>query len=110
MIPYDDNLRERITNNLSAHQRTSQSLEGLRHAAVAIVIIDSEPNDFEDPHQPSDDPMRGVPGDVSGLDGRMRGVSGGASFLLCRQVFNKLWCIGMMHCQMTTALCCIARC
>jgi 8-oxo-dGTP pyrophosphatase MutT (NUDIX family) len=49
------------------------------------VIIDSEPNDFEDPHQPSDDPMRGVPGDVSGLDGRMRGVSGGASFLLCRR-------------------------
>jgi 8-oxo-dGTP pyrophosphatase MutT (NUDIX family) len=49
------------------------------------VIIDSEPNDFEDPHQPSDDPMRGVPGDVSGLDGRMRGVAGGASFLLCRR-------------------------
>ena len=85
MIPYDDNLRERIANNLSAHQRISQSLGGLRHAAVAIVIIDSEPNDFEDPHQPSDDPMRGVPGDVSGLDGRMRGVSGGAAFLLCRR-------------------------
>jgi 8-oxo-dGTP pyrophosphatase MutT (NUDIX family) len=49
------------------------------------VIIDSEPNDFEDPYQPSDDPMRGVPGDISGLDGRMRGVAGGASFLLCRR-------------------------
>jgi len=85
MIDYNDELRLRIVKNLAAHQRTSQALEGLRHAAVAIVIIDSEPNDFEDPHQPSDDPMRGVPGDVSGLDGRMRGVSGGASFLLCRR-------------------------
>jgi hypothetical protein len=80
MIDYNDELRLRIVENLAAHQRTSQALDGLRHAAVAIVIIDSEPNDFEDPHQPSDDPMRGVPGDVSGLDGRMRGVSGGASF------------------------------
>ena len=85
MIDYNDELRLRIVENLAAHQRTSQALEGFRHAAVAIVIIDSEPNDFEDPHQPSDDPMRGVPGDVSGLDGRMRGVSGGASFLLCRR-------------------------
>ena len=85
MIDYNDELRLRIVENLAAHQRTSQALDGLRHAAVAIVIIDSEPNDFEDPHQPSDDPMRGVPGDVSGLDGRMRGVSGGASFLLCRR-------------------------
>ena len=85
MIDYNNELRDRITKNLSEHERTSQSLDGLRRAAVAIVIIDSEPNDFEDPHQPSDDPMRGVPGDVSGLDGRMRGVSGGASFLLCRR-------------------------
>ena len=85
MIDYNNELRVRITNNLSAHQRTSQALDGLRHAAVAIVIVDSEPNDFEDPHQPSDDPMRGVPGDISGLDGRMRGVAGGASFLLCRR-------------------------
>ena len=85
MIDYNDELRLRILGNLAAHHRTSQALDGLRHAAVAIVIIDSEPNDFEDPHQPSDDPMRGVPGDVSGLDGRMRGVSGGASFLLCRR-------------------------
>ena len=85
MILYDDHLRERITKNLSEHERTSQSLDGLRHAAVAIVIVDSEPIDFEDPHQPSDDPMRGVPGDISGLDGRMRGVAGGAAFLLCRR-------------------------
>lgn len=85
MIDYNDELRLRILGNLAAHHRTSQALDGLRHAAVAIVIIDSEPDDFDDPYEPSENPMRGVPGDVSGLDGRMRGVSGGASFLLCRR-------------------------
>lgn len=85
MIEYNDELRRRITENLAAHQRLTTSLDGLRHAAVAIVIIDSEANDLEDPFQPSDDPMLEVPGDISGLDGRMRGVSGGASFLLCRR-------------------------
>jgi 8-oxo-dGTP pyrophosphatase MutT (NUDIX family) len=85
MIPYDDNLRQRIATNLAVHERTTQSLEGLRHAAVAIVIIDSKPDDIDDPYEPSENPMRGVPGDVSGLDGRMRGVAGGASFLLCRR-------------------------
>ena len=85
MIDYNDELRLRILGNLAAHHRTSQALDGLRHAAVAIVIIDSEPDDFDDPYEPSENPMRGVPGDASGLDGRMRGVSGGASFLLCRR-------------------------
>ena len=88
MIDYNDELRLRILGNLAAHHRTSQALDGLRHAAVAIVIIDSEPDDFDDPYEPSENPMRGVPGDVSGLDGRMRGVSGGASFLLCRRAAN----------------------
>lgn len=85
MIAYDDNLRRQVSTHLQAHQRTTHSSNELRHAAVAIVLIDSEPDDFEDPYQPSDNPMRGVPGDISGLDGRMRGVSGGASFLLCRR-------------------------
>ena len=48
MIPYDDNLRQRIATNLAVHERTTQSLEGLRHAAVAIVIIDSE----KEPNRP----------------------------------------------------------
>lgn len=85
MFSFDENLREQITTNLAAHQRSTQSLEGLRHAAVAIVIIDSQADDNHDPFEPSENPMRGVPGDITGLDGRMRGVSGGASFLLCRR-------------------------
>lgn len=85
MIPYDDELRERVERNLAAHERRAHELEGFRHAAVAIVLVDSEPNDHEDPFPVADDQMKNVPGDVDGLDGRMRNVAGGAAFLLCRR-------------------------
>jgi 8-oxo-dGTP pyrophosphatase MutT (NUDIX family) len=85
MTPYDEALRGRVSRNLSAHTRRSHSLDGLRHAAVAIVLVDSEPDDHDDPFPVGEEPLRNVPGDVGGLDGRMRGVSGGAAFLLCRR-------------------------
>jgi 8-oxo-dGTP pyrophosphatase MutT (NUDIX family) len=85
MIPYDSDLRDTIRGNIARHNRRVHSTEGLRHAAVAIVLIDSRPDDHDDPFEVGSDPLRGVPGDVSGLDGRMTGVSGGASFLLCRR-------------------------
>jgi len=85
MIPYDEELRDTIRRNIGRHRRLVQTAEGLRRAAVAIVLIDSEPDDLIDPFDVSDNPLHGVPGDVSGLDGRMRGVSGGAAFLLCRR-------------------------
>ncbi|MFM9036903.1 MAG: NUDIX hydrolase [Actinomycetota bacterium] len=85
MIPYDLALRDTIRDNIARHNRRVHSTEGLRHAAVAIVLIDSRPDDHLDPFDVGSDPLRGVPGDVSGLDGRMTGVSGGASFLLCRR-------------------------
>lgn len=85
MIPFGDELRERIRLNLDRHERLTQSAEGLRHAAVAVVLTDSQPIDHEDPFEPGLDPMRGVPGDIADLDGRMRGVAGGAAFLLCRR-------------------------
>lgn len=85
MIPYNLDLRERIRSNLERHTRLVQSDDGLRHAAVAIVLTDSEPIDHDDPFEPGENPMRGVPGDISELDGRMRNVAGGAAFLLCRR-------------------------
>lgn len=85
MIPYDDDLRATIERNLAAHDRRVHSLDGYRHAAVAIVLVDSEPDDHEDPFPVADDQMKSVPGDVTGLDGRMFGVAGGAAFLLCRR-------------------------
>lgn len=85
MIPYDLDLRDRIRWNLDRHRRMAQPADGLRHAAVAIVLTDSEPVDHIDPFEPGENPMRGVPGDVSELDGRMCNVAGGAAFLLCRR-------------------------
>ena len=87
MISYDDALRERMRSNLDAHERRSHDLDGRRHAAVAIVVVDSGTGeeDDEDAFDVGDAPLANVPGDISGLDGRMHGVSGGAAFLLCRR-------------------------
>jgi 8-oxo-dGTP pyrophosphatase MutT (NUDIX family) len=85
-LPYDDALRERIAANLAAHRRRAVPLEGRRHAAVAVVVVDSEEGeDRVDPYQPSQDAMDQIPGGAQGLDGRMTNVSGGAAFLLCRR-------------------------
>jgi len=85
MIPYDESLRTAIARNLDAHDRREHPLDGHRHAAVAVVLVDSEPDDHEDPCPVGDDQMKNVPGDVDGLDGRVFGVAGGAAFLLCRR-------------------------
>ena len=86
MLTFDDDLRERITDNLSRHRRREHQLDGRRHAAVAVVICDSDPLLHDgDPTLPDGTSLDMVPGDTAGLDGRMVGVAGGAAFLLCRR-------------------------
>ncbi len=90
-IEFDERLRARIGANLEAHDRRRQPLEGRRHAAVALVVIDSDPERHDlEPVPTGAIDMSGVPGTAAGerwagLDGRMVGVAGGASFLLCRR-------------------------
>jgi 8-oxo-dGTP pyrophosphatase MutT (NUDIX family) len=85
-LAYDSALRDRITVNLAAHERRVLALDERRHAAVAIVVVDSvEGEDRTDPYQPDADAMDRIPGGARGLDGRMANVSGGAAFLLCRR-------------------------
>lgn len=85
-VAYDDVLRARITRNLSGHHRRAQDLGERRHAAVAVVLVDSVAGeDRIDHHQPTDAQMDVIPGGAGGLDGRMVDVSGGAAFLLCRR-------------------------
>lgn len=61
-------------------------LDGRRHAAVAVLVVDSvHGSDHDDPHPWDDADMSAVPSDTTGLDGRMTGVAGGASFVLCRR-------------------------
>ena len=85
-IPLDESLRATVADRLGAHERIEMPLEGRRHAAVAIVLVESDEGDDEhDPHRFSDDGLVDVPGDTAGLDGQMIGVAGGASFVLCRR-------------------------
>lgn len=86
MIPYDDDLRDRLSANLARHDRLEIPVGDRRHAAVAIVVVDSVAgSDHDDPHGATAEDLAVIPSDVSDLDGRMAGVAGGASFLLCRR-------------------------
>lgn len=87
MITFSEDLRTEIAANLAAHSRREHPLDGRRHAAVAITIVDSDPvlHDAEHRLEPEFFDMTMVPGNVEGLDGRMVGVAGGAAFLLCRR-------------------------
>jgi 8-oxo-dGTP pyrophosphatase MutT (NUDIX family) len=91
VIEFGDELRGRIAANLEAHDRRRLALEDRRHAAVAIVLCDSDPERHgEEPVPEGVIDMSVVPGGARGadgrsLDGRMVGVAGGASFLLCRR-------------------------
>ena len=42
MIEFNDALRERLRANLAAHERRVLDLGDRRHAAVALVIVDSD--------------------------------------------------------------------
>jgi len=86
VIDFDDSLRSRIASNLDRHERVELPLEGRRHAAVAILLVDSVlGSDQIDPFGATVDDLSVIPSDVSDLDGRMAGVAGGASFVLCRR-------------------------
>ena len=91
MIGFDEALRARLSANLEAHERRRLPLGDRRHAAVALVVVDSdsERDDVEPVPEGAVD-MAEVPGGPVGedgrrFDGRMVGVAGGASFLLCRR-------------------------
>lgn len=83
-ISYDEALREQFQARLALHQRRSIADPTKRHAAVAVVVVDSNLGEDRIDPAPVDDWIggRAMP---NGLDGRMVDVSGGAAFLLCRR-------------------------
>lgn len=86
MLAHDDALRDRLVANLAAHSRRAVHDDGQRRAAVAIVVAPSEAGtDLDDPYSFTPEEMSVIPGDTAGFDGSVSGVSGGASFLLCRR-------------------------
>jgi 8-oxo-dGTP pyrophosphatase MutT (NUDIX family) len=84
-IPYNDTLRNRIRANLDRHHRRTVTDQTKRHAAVAVVLVDSKVGDDRVDPVDVDDWNVGREMALAGLDGRMVNVSGGAAFLLCRR-------------------------
>lgn len=83
-ITYEAALRDRIRSNLAAHDRREVTDPTKRHAAVAVVLVDSQLGEDKVDPAPVEDWIDGRPMPED-LDGRMVGVSGGAAFLLCRR-------------------------
>ncbi len=84
MIAYDEALRDRVRRHLTDHDRRTISDPAKRHAAVAVVLVDSLVGEDRVDPAPVDDWIAGRPMPEE-LDGRMVDVSGGAAFLLCRR-------------------------
>ena len=83
-ITYDGALRDRIRANLAGHDRRVVTDPTKRHAAVAVVLVDSDLGEDRVDPAPVDDWIAGRPM-PDALDGRMVDVSGGAAFFLCRR-------------------------
>jgi 8-oxo-dGTP pyrophosphatase MutT (NUDIX family) len=83
-VPYDEALREQIRDRLAAHDRRVVADPEKRHAAVAVLLVDSEVGEDRIDPAPVADWIAGRPMPET-LDGRMVDVSGGAAFLLCRR-------------------------
>jgi 8-oxo-dGTP pyrophosphatase MutT (NUDIX family) len=85
-LPYDTGLRQQIVDHLAGHDRRTVDTEGRRHAAVAVVLVDSEVGEARIDPAPG---AMGAPDQVAegphDLEGRMQDVSGGAAFLLSRR-------------------------
>lgn len=84
-IRYDEVLREQIGTHLAGHRRRVVDDPTKRHAAVAIVLVDSERGEDRIDPAPVEDWIGGRPLPDQNLDGRMVDVAGGAAFLLCRR-------------------------
>ena len=84
MVEFGAALRSLLASNLASHVVVAIPPDERRRAAVAIVVVSSDllAGSDEQDTSPAVD-MTGVPGDLSGFDGRIEGVAGGAAFLLC---------------------------
>lgn len=84
---FDDELRARLAANLAAHVRVAVDVEGRRHAAVAVVVVDSDAvRHGDDPNPATPDRMTDIPGsDGLALSGSVAGTAGGPAIVLTRR-------------------------
>ena len=80
-------LRAHLEGNLRRHERLAFPLEGRRHAAVAVVVVDSDHEAHGvDPHPFTPDRVAALPGaEHLGLSGSVAGTAGGPAVLLTRR-------------------------
>jgi 8-oxo-dGTP pyrophosphatase MutT (NUDIX family) len=86
-LEFGDALRTHLTTNLQRHDRLDIALGGRRHAAVAIVVVDSDADIHGVDEQPADVGLLAeIPGaEGFGLTGRVDGTAGGPAVLLTRR-------------------------
>jgi len=84
---FGDALRGHLARNLGDHPRLSASLDGRRHAAVAVVVVDSDPDRHgDDPRPFHGERLDVIPGaEGLGLTGSIAGTAGGPAVLLTRR-------------------------
>lgn len=85
--PFGPGLRSALSANLARHRREPIGLDAHRHAAVAIVVVDSDPERHgADDQAWSPERMAVVPGaEGLGLTGSVAGTAGGPAILLTRR-------------------------
>lgn len=81
-------LRAQLTANLQRHDRLDVDLGERRHAAVAVVVVDSDAQVHGVDAQPAD---TGILAEIPGADGleltgSVAGTAGGPAVLLTRRV------------------------
>jgi 8-oxo-dGTP pyrophosphatase MutT (NUDIX family) len=80
-------LRAHLQANLSAHDRLAVPLDERRHAAVAVVVVNSDADRHgDDRHPATDDRLADIPGaEGFALTGSVAGTAGGPAVLLTRR-------------------------
>jgi 8-oxo-dGTP pyrophosphatase MutT (NUDIX family) len=86
-LTFGEPLRQHLAANLGRHDRLAFDLDGRRHAAVAVVVVDSDEVAHGDDLQP---PGVGNLADIPGADdydltGSVAGTAGGPAVLLTRR-------------------------
>jgi 8-oxo-dGTP pyrophosphatase MutT (NUDIX family) len=86
-VEFGETLRAQLAANLAAHERLGFELDGRRHAAVAVVVVDSDEDEHGDDHHPfTRERLDHIPGgDTYDLTGSIAGTAGGPAVLLTRR-------------------------
>ena len=84
---FGDELRARLAANLARHERLTLDHDGHRHAAVAVVVVDSDPERHgADPTPSLPDRLADIPGaEGYPLTGSVAGTAGGPAVLITRR-------------------------